>query len=253
MTLIGVHRAHQSPQRSHEPPVLRAGSRGTQVEVLQRLLVDEGANLRVSGTFGPKTKAAVRQYQRGQNLQVDGVVGHQTWGALSVPVRTSSKQVLAESDLFVEQRKSVSGFVKGKPKTLSVSAVGDGQFMRVDAATAFLSMKAAAQRVGITVGVRSGFRTMAHQQEIYLGDKTAARPGYSNHQRGPAVDINGIGGRRTPADKWLRANAEQFGFRNLPSEFWHYDFVAPRASTTFAQLASRPLPSWPKKLVPPSS
>ncbi len=53
-----------------------------------------------------------------------------------------------------------------------------------------------------------------------------ARPGYSLHEQGRAIDFqwNGgsIGPRSGPAFQWLAANAPQFGFVNLPSEPWHW-------------------------------
>ena len=90
--------------------------------------------------------------------------------------------------------------------------VGNGQYLRADAARAFASMTAAARRAGINLGATSGFRTMAQQQELYRRylngtGNLAARPGYSNHQNGIAMDVSGIGGRGTAADRWLRANA----------------------------------------------
>ncbi len=53
-----------------------------------------------------------------------------------------------------------------------------------------------------------------------------ARPGYSMHEQGLAVDFqsNGsfINSRSNPAFGWLAANAGRFGFTNLPSEPWHW-------------------------------
>jgi len=53
-----------------------------------------------------------------------------------------------------------------------------------------------------------------------------ARPGYSMHEQGLAVDLqsNGsfINSRSNPAFGWLAANAGRFGFTNLPSEPWHW-------------------------------
>ncbi len=63
-------------------PVLRRGSEGPAVKVLQRRLNLAGANLAVDGDFGPLTEAAVRAYQRSRKLVVDGWVGPQTWGSL---------------------------------------------------------------------------------------------------------------------------------------------------------------------------
>jgi LAS superfamily LD-carboxypeptidase LdcB len=53
-----------------------------------------------------------------------------------------------------------------------------------------------------------------------------ARPGASMHEQGKAIDFtyNGrtIGTRSSPAFQWLAANAGSYGFRNLPSEPWHW-------------------------------
>ena len=62
---------------------IREGSRGEDVKRLQTLLNNEGYSLDVDGIFGEKTQSAVRQYQRNQGLGVDGIVGTNTWGALT--------------------------------------------------------------------------------------------------------------------------------------------------------------------------
>ena len=33
----------------------------------------------IDGNFGPRTESAVRAYQTQQNIDVDGIVGDQTW------------------------------------------------------------------------------------------------------------------------------------------------------------------------------
>jgi|GEM_PF-4948366 len=57
---------------------LKVGSRGKQVEELQRKI-----GVKVDGIFGPKTQAAVRAYQSRQNIAADGIVGPITRGKLS--------------------------------------------------------------------------------------------------------------------------------------------------------------------------
>jgi hypothetical protein len=52
------------------------------VEYLQQMLNDSGHPVAVDGNFGPGTEAAVRQVQRDFDIQVDGVVGNQTWAVL---------------------------------------------------------------------------------------------------------------------------------------------------------------------------
>lgn len=53
-----------------------------------------------------------------------------------------------------------------------------------------------------------------------------ARPGASQHEQGKAIDFryNGstIGSRSSGGYRWLKANAADFGFFNLPSEPWHW-------------------------------
>jgi hypothetical protein len=72
---------------TNENPV-QNGMSGKQVSDLQARLNALGANLKVDGKFGPKTEAAVREFQRthkdaqGRPLKVDGLVGPLTTGAL---------------------------------------------------------------------------------------------------------------------------------------------------------------------------
>ena len=63
--------------------VLRNGSRGTQVKVLQYLLIDAGFDCdKVDGIAGKNTIAAVKAFQTAQGLTADGIVGAKTWAAL---------------------------------------------------------------------------------------------------------------------------------------------------------------------------
>ena len=59
------------------------GSQGSEVTELQKLLNNNGYNLSTDGIFGAKTQAAVKDYQKKNSLAVDGIVGTNTWGALT--------------------------------------------------------------------------------------------------------------------------------------------------------------------------
>lgn len=61
------------------------GSTGSDVTELQKLLnkTNNGYNLSEDGKFGAKTQAAVKDYQKKNGLAVDGIVGKNTWGALT--------------------------------------------------------------------------------------------------------------------------------------------------------------------------
>lgn len=62
---------------------IRKGSKGNSVREAQCKLNAKGAKLAVDGKFGPATDKAVRNFQRSKGLEVDGVVGPKTWGALN--------------------------------------------------------------------------------------------------------------------------------------------------------------------------
>jgi len=63
--------------------VLRRGATGPHVGDLQRLLnARNKAALAVDNSFGPKTDAAVRAWQKARHLAVDGSVGPLTWASL---------------------------------------------------------------------------------------------------------------------------------------------------------------------------
>lgn len=63
--------------------VLKYGSRGTDVAIVQYKLAREGYNVgTVDGIAGAKFDAAVKAYQRNKGLLVDGKVGINTWNSL---------------------------------------------------------------------------------------------------------------------------------------------------------------------------
>jgi hypothetical protein len=76
-------------------PVLKAGSKGPQVEFLQRALAhikhSPGA---FDGVFGEQTKAAVNRFQTSVQLSSDGIAGPNTWGALCTSFSNIKKKVI---------------------------------------------------------------------------------------------------------------------------------------------------------------
>lgn len=62
---------------------LRRGDQLPAVGVLQKLLnARTGSSLTADGIFGPKTRNAVRDFQRPRGLAADGIVGEKTWPRL---------------------------------------------------------------------------------------------------------------------------------------------------------------------------
>jgi peptidoglycan hydrolase-like protein with peptidoglycan-binding domain len=65
-------------------PTLRDGSTGVAVRGLQRRLIDAGYDIdEIDGRFGSQTEAAVRAFQESSELEIDGIVGPQTWKRLN--------------------------------------------------------------------------------------------------------------------------------------------------------------------------
>lgn len=92
---------------------------------------------------------------------------------------------------------------------------------------------AAAAADGVEVRVTSGWRSAAHQQELFdaavrkYGSPQKARrwvlpPSESEHVRGGAVDIGPASGAR-----WLEEHGERFGLcRRYDNEPWHFERLA---------------------------
>lgn len=74
---------------------VKYGSRGSSVTALQNALNAAGYNLAADGVFGEKTLSAVKSYQRAQGLDVDGIVGTNTWGVLNAASAPSTPAAAA--------------------------------------------------------------------------------------------------------------------------------------------------------------
>ena len=62
--------------------VVKHGSSGQAVRAAQTQLNVHGYGLKTDGAFGANTKSAVTAFQKKHRLQMDGVVGPQTWRTL---------------------------------------------------------------------------------------------------------------------------------------------------------------------------
>jgi peptidoglycan hydrolase-like protein with peptidoglycan-binding domain len=192
------------------------------VTQLQNLLRGKGYNIAADGDFGPRTAAAVKQFQSSRGLVADGIVGPKTWAAL--------KGGGVSNPGNPPGSKQVTAYHQGRPSTITVAPVGNGQYLRVDAAQKFKAMQAAARAAGVNLTATSGFRTMEQQRVLYQKylngtGNLAAKPGYSNHQGGISMDIGGVGGYNTKAYNWLKNNAAKYGFQNdVRGEYWHWTF-----------------------------
>ena len=126
--------------------------------------------------------------------------------------------------------------------------------VRVSTARALEAMFAAADKDAVHLMLSSGYRSYNYQVSLYNGyvksqgqsvaDTQSARPGYSEHQTGLAVDLEPANRHcevedcfaDTPEGKWLQVYAYRYGFllRYTPAgqavtgykgESWHYRYV----------------------------
>lgn len=126
--------------------------------------------------------------------------------------------------------------------------------MRKSAAKALEKMFAAAEKADINILISTAYRGYSYQKVLYNGyvarqgqavaDTQSARPGYSEHQTGWAVDIRAKSGKcpieqcfgALPEGKWLAANAYKYGFllrypadkagiTGYQYEPWHFRYI----------------------------
>lgn len=131
-----------------------------------------------------------------------------------------------------------------------------GPLLRSDAAQQFFRLLADARAGGIAMVPVSGYRSYDTQASLYASyvsqygqaaaDLISARPGFSEHQTGLAIDIgnaNGACGLQecfagTPAGAWAAQNAWRYGFivrypqgqtpvTGYAYEPWHLRYVGP--------------------------
>lgn len=228
------------------------------------------------GLGGPKTKAAIIAYQKRNGLVADGMAGPATMAKMGIarvlncgsmivgdPTADSSGvacpagtvnlgvhagyrngyrigvrlcQIPNLRSIAAESNPNSAYYIPGaNGKAVVNSRVAKGAY----------HMAAAANAAGRPLTVTSGFRSMKHQSALCQGDYNCrnginyykvAKPGWSNHQSGAALDFQGMyvfksgatcANRATawgsPQWVWLNSNARKYGFKQNAMEAWHWD------------------------------
>lgn len=129
-----------------------------------------------------------------------------------------------------------------------------GYQVATPAAAPLAHLMGAADRAGVPLKIASAFRSFAYQEGVHAdlvatigasaADAISARPGYSEHQTGLAVDLQPLVGTcalqpcfaHTAAARWLDAHAWRYGFivrytranrgvTGYSPEPWHFRYV----------------------------
>ena len=145
-------------------------------------------------------------------------------------------------------------------------SVAENIYMRPEAARALEALFAGAAEDGITLYATSGFRSYSTQKAIFdrkaaerceqTANRSVAKPGYSEHQTGLAMDIEGettLGTGLTaafgesPEGIWVAEHCHEYGFiirytedktsiTGYIYEPWHIRYVGVEAATKITQL-----------------
>lgn len=113
-----------------------------------------------------------------------------------------------------------------------VGADNQLKFVSQDIADEYLALVNASAADGVTLPLKSGFRTYPKQaflrdgwERRLPGFNLAAKPGFSNHQDGFAYDFAISGYEGNPRYDWLKRNGPRHGFvRTVNREPWHWEF-----------------------------
>jgi D-alanyl-D-alanine carboxypeptidase len=154
----------------------------------------------------------------------------------------------------------------------------EGLLLRKPAADSLWEMAAAARAGGVLLTASSAYRPYSYQEQIYsrnvremgqeAADRESARPGFSQHQTGLALDFGAINDSfaKTAEGRWMAANASRFGWSlSFPDgyewltgyrwESWHYRYVGPELAAFIdryfdgiQQYALRFIYEWEKSL-----
>lgn len=127
--------------------------------------------------------------------------------------------------------------------------------------SAFQELSYGASVDGLSIYISSGFRSYETQDEIYnnyvywngqsVADTFSARPGYSEHQTGLAIDVNDISDNfiGTPEAIWLEENCAEYGFiirypqgkqdiTGYKYEPWHIRYVGKETAKALKEAAA---------------
>ncbi|MEO8843615.1 MAG: D-alanyl-D-alanine carboxypeptidase family protein [Kofleriaceae bacterium] len=134
-----------------------------------------------------------------------------------------------------------TGYVAGAKTSLRVTEI-NGKDVEVRTAKAFRVMAKAAQRLGVDLRIRSGFRSYAKQAKLYKqyrkgAGNLAAPPGYSNHESGRALDLYVTNHK---AFDWLQSHGATYGFhRTVPGEAWHWEYLGDEDKAAISRPARK--------------
>lgn len=167
---------------------------------------------------------------------VGGLLGGAAALSLATGLVAPSTAVAAPADYDIDSASSLTVVVNKHRPLDPPSYVPDylirvqTEHLRAEAAKAYQRMAEAAEADGVNLVAVSGYRSYGHQASLYdsyvaqygqeTADTIAARPGYSEHQLGLAMDVANADAacalqdcfEDTPVGAWVAERAWEYGF-----------------------------------------
>ena len=193
-------------------------------------------------------------YQKeNKDLSIEDIVTHVNIG-LDNPYYTNTKpstNLNTELILVNKYNYVTENYVPENLQPLNTSYARSGMQLVDIAKEAFESMSDDAKKEGMNIIAMSSYRSYDYQVNLYnnyvktdgkeAADTYSARPGYSEHQTGLAVDVYNLELPYTSFEKteefnWMQENAYKYGFilrfpkdkvdiTGYQYEAWHYRYV----------------------------
>lgn len=187
------------------------------------------------------------------NLEIEEIVVNVNIG-LDKPFFKDPKESINKHSTTVIANKYYflgSNYIPKDLTKISSKCSSGNQYLNIEAATAYEELCNAAIKDGLLVKVTSSYRSYGYQSNLYNNykrnsgekeaDKYSARPGYSEHQTGLAVDVASgttsfLKFGKTKEFQWMLNNAHRYGFilrytenyapiTGYISEPWHFRYV----------------------------
>ncbi len=157
------------------------------------------------------------------------------------------------------------------PELQAVSCSGSSGQLRTEAVAEFVTLCAAAAAANVPIGLSSSFRSYDTQVSTYNywvsqsgtagADTYSARPGYSEHQTGLAMDVRVPGGAElsdftgSAQQQWMAAHAHEYGFiqrytesnsaeTGYTAESWHFRYVGRSIAAAYSASYANSLESY---------
>jgi len=237
----------------------KTGQRGADVKIAQAVLKLYIPDQQITGIFGKKTIASIKEFQKKFGLAETGVIDKKTYQKMNELIKDTlcpKGESEHKFDYLLSRVNKKFYLPEGyHPPNLQIfDDIKSTAYvcLRREAGEKLREMFDSAKNDGIELAVTSSFRSDSLQKFLYTnnlktveGKYLVAPPQHSEHQLGTAVDLAGKSVKFRSVDtdfgeskegRWLRENAHIFGFvMSYPREKilitgylyepWHWRYV----------------------------